>query len=248
MIAQSLRRGFAGLVAASLIGITQPAFTQTPDPAILTLFAETAFGGADGSPSRSIVIRPDGPVMPITLYGAAKDHEATVTGLAAEIAAATGLEVPVLLAEGEGWPAGRPDTIQVYEIDRPAMWRLLAGHQDWVSSRTIDSVMRGLCFFITRGRESVIGALVVIQSDLDPTLTDHCLAEEITQTFGPLSDSQAIRPSLFNDPGPHLPAMTAADRQALALFYLPGMVPGLPRDEALSLAAQALTARGADDL
>lgn len=212
-----------------------------PDPnrtAVLRLFEETAFGGADGSPSRTTLLRPSGPSMPIVLYGAAREHRATVEPLARSISMLTGLSTPVTVADQA--PAGRPDHIQVHLLDRSGMWRLLAGHQDWVNSRIIESVMQGLCFFITRGRQSVRGALVVVQAGLDDDVTAHCLAEEITQTFGPLSDSQAVQPSLFNDPGPHLAAMTAADRQVLALFYAPGMRPGLPRAEAMAIAGRLL--------
>lgn len=230
----------AVLLFLVLLLVAGPAAADPDRTAIFKLFEETAFGGADGSPSRSILIRPSGPSMRVVLYGAARAHRATVEPIAQSIAAATGLSVPVAVAEDQDRPSGRPDHIQVHVLDRPAMWRLLAGHQDWVGSRIIGSVMQGLCFYVTRGRESVRGALVVVQAGLAPEITAHCLAEEIIQTFGPLSDSQAVQPSLFNDPGPHLTAMTAADRQALALFYAPGMRPGLPRAEALAIAGRLL--------
>jgi hypothetical protein len=128
--------------------------------------------------------------------------------------------------------------LKVNLVPRAEMPDLLV--QSWIGQRLAEQMLAGLCFFATLGRETVRGGIVSIEAGLSETTMRHCLVEEITQTFGVFSDSQAIMPSICNDPGPHLTAPTINDMLILRALYEPELLPGMPRKIALPIARIAL--------
>lgn len=59
-----------------------------------------------------------------------------------------------------------------------------------------------------------------------------CVVEELTQVMGLPNDSDAVKPSIFNDQSPYF-ELTDHDRRMLKMLYDPRITPGMPRQEAL---------------
>ena len=59
-----------------------------------------------------------------------------------------------------------------------------------------------------------------------------CVVEELTQVLGLPNDSDAVKPSIFNDQSRYF-ELTDHDRRMLKVLYDPRITPGMPRNEAL---------------
>ena len=219
-----------------------PALAVEREP-FLAFFDATVFGtDTSGVPSRERVLKATTP-MTIELHGDADgrwlpfvaDHAATLgelTGLAVDARQAAEVAGPV--------EAGR---IAVYIAPHRDFARIVA--QPWIPAGWRDGLVRSLCFFVTFGRETVRGGLVVIDRDLADDTIRHCLLEETAQAFGVVNDSPLMGGSIFNDRGPLQAAPSEADRLVLEVLYDPRIVAGMPRAEALALAGRIYDERSA---
>jgi len=107
----------------------------------------------------------------------------------------------------------------------------------------------GGCYFLSfaGGRMGALDrAFVVVNTDRDGFLIDHCLLEELTQSLGLPNDSDVLRPSIFSDHDT-LRALSPTDEILVRTLYHKRMVPGMSRKAALTMArlliAQQLAAR-----
>lgn len=221
-----------------------PAHADEPAPIddLVTFFDEVVFGPAWSHKQAPPIIVKVEDKTTIELYGAdAGRAEAFTRQHVALLQRLTGLKISLRMggARGGDGSGERPrGVLKVNLVPRAEMPDLLV--QSWIGQRLAEQMLAGLCFFATLGRETVRGGMVGIEAGLSETTMRHCLVEEITQTFGVFSDSQAIMPSIYNDPGPHLTAPTINDMLILRALYEPELLPGMPRKIALPIARIAL--------
>ncbi|HAD86889.1 MAG TPA: hypothetical protein DCG48_05960 [Rhodospirillaceae bacterium] len=107
----------------------------------------------------------------------------------------------------------------------------------------------GGCYFLSfaGGRMGALDrAFVVVNTDRDGRLIDHCLLEELTQSLGLPNDSDILRPSIFSDHDT-LRKLSAGDEILVRTLYHKRMFPGMSRKAAMTMArlliAQQLAAR-----
>jgi hypothetical protein len=209
----------------------------------LAFFDATVFGAdTSGVPSRERVLKATTP-MTIELHGDADGRWLPfVTAYAATLGELTGLAVDAreTLATAAPVEAGR---IAVYIAPRRDFAAIV--DQPWIPPGWRAGLVRSLCFFVTFGRETVRGALVVVDRNLADDTIRHCLLEETAQAFGVVNDSPLMGGSIFNDRGPLQAAPTETDRLVLEVLYDPRIVAGMPRAEALALAGQIYDERSA---
>ena len=195
--------------------------------------------GADtaGLPARETVLKATTPLT-IEIHG---DPDGTwmpfVAAHARTLAELTGLAVDARPAErlrdirDGGY-------IQLHIVPRTEFVPLVS--QSWIPAAWRPGLVRSFCFFVTFGRETVRGALVVVDRDLNDDTLRHCLLEELTQAFGVVNDSTLMGDSIFNDRGPLMTAPTEIDRLVVRVLYDPRLTPGMARAEALVAAGTVL--------
>ncbi len=91
------------------------------------------------------------------------------------------------------------------------------------------------CFakFGTRKNE-IRWAIAVFPSHHPKDFMRACVVEELTQVLGLPNDSNAVKPSIFNDHSRYF-ELTAHDRLMLKMFYDPRITVGMPRRDALGM-------------
>lgn len=107
----------------------------------------------------------------------------------------------------------------------------------------------GGCYFLSfsSGRMGALDrAFVVVNTDRDGFLIDHCLLEELTQSLGLPNDSDLLRPSIFSDHDT-LRSLSPSDEILVRTLYHKRMFAGMSRKAALTMArlliAQQLAAK-----
>ena len=85
----------------------------------------------------------------------------------------------------------------------------------------------------------VIGAVILIPTDLGRFVVRSCIIEELTQAMGLFNDSDDIEPSIFNDSSPSM-ALTDHDRILLQLLYDERLRPGMSWEEAEPIVRKAV--------
>ena len=233
-------RLFPALVLLALPLATAHAVERAP---FLAFFDATVFGAdTSGVPSRERVLKATTP-MTIELHGDADGRWLPfITAYAGTLGELTGLAVDARAAAATTGPveAGR---IAVFIAPRRDFAAIV--DQPWIPPGWRGGLVRSLCFFVTFGRETVRGGLVVIDRDLADDTIRHCLLEETAQAFGVVNDSPLMGGSIFNDRGPLQAAPTEADRLVLEGLYDPRIVAGMPRAEALAFAGRIYDERSA---
>lgn len=79
--------------------------------------------------------------------------------------------------------------------------------------------------------EVIVGAVALIPTDQGRFVTRACIIEELTQAMGLFNDSDAIRPSIFNDSSPNM-MLSDHDRILLRTLYDPRLQPGMTWSQA----------------
>lgn len=238
-------RGAGVLLAALLLGASGAALaTEVPGdgadaagasasveavaPDAFPGFFEAVVFGADPGTGggRSVLIRADRP-MELRLYGPrAAAFVPFVEAHAAVLTAVTGLSITVALATDPDDRERRNGVFAIHIGDKADFLPLYA--RSWIPGRLALALAPNPCSFVTRGRETVEEALITIDTSNQPDSTiRHCLAEETTQALGLFGDSNAVRPSLFNDLGlsladPEAPlpdTLFPIDRRALETLF-----------------------------
>jgi len=97
-------------------------------------------------------------------------------------------------------------------------------------------VQNSTCFanYFTKKGE-IVAAVIVFPSRHPVSYHRACAVEEITQILGLPNDSNAVKPSIFNDSSRYF-ELTEHDRWLLKALYLPEIKPGMARNDALRLA------------
>jgi hypothetical protein len=107
----------------------------------------------------------------------------------------------------------------------------------------------GGCYFLSfaGGRMGALDrAFIVVNTDRDGFLTDHCLLEELTQSLGLPNDTDVLRPSIFSDHDT-LRRLSPTDEVLVRTLYHKRMFAGMSRKAAITMArlliAQQLAAK-----
>lgn len=85
--------------------------------------------------------------------------------------------------------------------------------------------------FFTRDNE-IRTAVILFPATHPKEYLRACVVEELTQVLGLPNDSDAVKPSIFNDQSGYF-ELTGHDRRMLKMLYDPRITPGMPRKEAL---------------
>ncbi|MEQ8318983.1 MAG: DUF2927 domain-containing protein [Rhodospirillales bacterium] len=95
-------------------------------------------------------------------------------------------------------------------------------------------VQNSTCFanYFTRKGE-IVAAVIVFPSRHPVSYHRACAVEEITQILGLPNDSNAVRPSIFNDSSRYF-ELTEHDRWLLRALYQKDITPGMSRNETLT--------------
>ncbi|MAY66586.1 MAG: hypothetical protein CMM77_05620 [Rhodospirillaceae bacterium] len=107
----------------------------------------------------------------------------------------------------------------------------------------------GGCYFLSfagGGMGALDRAFVVVNTDRDGFLIDHCLLEELTQSLGLPNDTDVLRPSIFSDHDT-LRRLSPTDEMLVRTLYHKRMFAGMTRKAAVTMArlliAQQLAAK-----
>ncbi len=85
----------------------------------------------------------------------------------------------------------------------------------------------------------IVGAVILIPTDLGRFIVRACIIEELTQSMGLFNDSDDINPSIFNDSSPNM-TLTDHDRILFKLLYDERLAPGMTWEEAEPIVRQAV--------
>jgi len=100
----------------------------------------------------------------------------------------------------------------------------------------------GTCYFLSadkRGR--IVWATIVVNNQMSEREMDACLMEEMTQTLGLPNDSDLVKPSMFNNRAQPT-AINRTDQILIRTLYDKRLTPGMPRGDAMKLAARLIAA------
>jgi len=230
------------LAALLSFGLVRAGTAQiASDSVLLQAFDAVVFG--PDSRRRSYLIRSVDPIR-LEVYGAiTEDRMDLLQAHAVDLTLVIGLPIQVV---GGSQPAGvirnAPGAQRVFQVHIVGVqYFAQLMMRSWVPSTSIFPIARqGLCFFFTVGRETVDGALIGINEQLAEATIRHCLIEEVAQSLGASADTTILGPSAFNDFGPLLESLTENDRIILRTLFHDQLYPGMPRDQALAIAAEIL--------
>jgi hypothetical protein len=220
--------------------LLRPAFGQ--DAKLIEAFDRVVYG--TGLPwARERALRIEEQEVRLDLYGAVTPERlALLQALAADLSLLTGLAIVVSPMEIAPAPLGNPAPglaqFQLHLLPPQAFPALL--DQSWIPQSTRASHARSLCSFVTRGRETIRGALILIDATLAEAAIRHCLVEETAQAFGAIDDTTLLDPSAFNDWGTLVDRLQPDDRRILRALYDPRLRPGMTRTEVLPLLPELL--------
>lgn len=86
----------------------------------------------------------------------------------------------------------------------------------------------------------IVGAVILIPTDLGRFIVRACIIEELTQSMGLFNDSDDINPSIFNDSSPNM-MLTDHDRILFRLLYDDRLYPGMSWEEAEPIVRKAVS-------
>ena len=191
-------------------------------------FGEVVFGSETNLQSR-VVAKWQGPVgialqgrVTETYAGFLQTHLRTLAGL-------TGLRFAQVKPDDPG------QKITIAFVRRSEMASInLPGVDPALVRRLAAS---GGCYFLSfkKPEDRIIFAVIVVNVDRDPALTNSCLLEEVAQSLGLPNDTDLMRPSIFSDRD-HVTSLSPSDRALVRALYDPRMKAGLPPGEALAVA------------
>jgi len=147
-------------------------------------------------------------------------HAATLSGLT---------DLSIELAK-----AGEAANVTVVFVPRAQMGKIQIGGVDQGLIERLAAP--GGCYFVSWQKPvgTLIGAVIVANTDRDMASINHCLLEELTQTLGFPNDTDLVRPSIFSDRD-QLYDLSRADVMVVRALYDPRLKPGMPKAEALKI-------------
>jgi hypothetical protein len=86
---------------------------------------------------------------------------------------------------------------------------------------------------------AIVQALILVKAETAGLLRESCAHEEFAQALGPGNDSDAARPSIFNDDG-EFALLTEHDALILRVLYDPRLRAGMRRAEAMPIARRII--------
>lgn len=97
-------------------------------------------------------------------------------------------------------------------------------------------VQNSTCFanYFTKKGE-IVAAVVIFPARHPESYHRACVVEELTQILGLPNDSNAVKPSIFNDKSRYL-ELTEHDKWLIRALYAKDILPGMKREEALAKA------------
>ena len=231
------RRPLPTVMALALwlaVALAPPASAATArsNAEILRNFDLIAFNTEDGRHTPH-VLKWQGPVR-LYLHGQDRDgrFQAEVEAFLVELGRLTGLEMGFVADEADA-------NVNLYYMSKAELVRTWSA---WVDDPQDirDIVYANECFaFPSARRFEIRAALMAIPTYRSKARRRACIVEEITQVLGLFNDDDRVVGSVFNDSTP-VDELTDHDRLLVRLLYDPRLVPGMPRAQALALAAQIL--------
>ena len=203
--------------------------TRRPEVAEIVRLFETVVFGSELDPklaSKSIA-KWQSPVR-LAIQGKPGDRHLEFLGRhAAALSDLTGLSIELV-------KPGEVANINVAFVPRSKMNKIQIGG---VEQQLIERLAApGGCFFISWQKPvgTIIGAVIVVNTERDLARINHCLLEELTQSLGMPNDTDVLRPSIFSD-NDYLLDLARADVIVVRTLYDPRLKSGMPKAEALKL-------------
>lgn len=195
---------------------------------IAALFESVVFGSEIDPRLASIVVAKwQGPVR-LAVQGKPKPrHLDFLRRHAAMLSGLTGLSIePVEEREGAN--------VNVVFVPRAQMSKVRIGGVPEDLIRHLAGP--GGCYFVSWQKPpgTIIGAVIVANTDRDIAEINHCLLEELTQSLGMPNDTDILRPSIFSDHD-KLTDLSRSDAVIVRTLYDPRLKAGTPKAEALRI-------------
>lgn len=225
----SRMRTLAFIVIASLAALPALADGAGRPPAdrIAALFESVVFGSEIDSRLASVVVAKWQEPVRLAVQGKPKPrhldflrrHAATLSGL-------TGLSI-------EPVKQGEKANIDVVFVPRAQMSKIRIGGVPEDLIRQLAGP--GGCYFVSWQKPpgTIIGAVIVANTDRDIAEINHCLLEELPQSLGMPNDTDVLRPSIFSDHD-KLTDLARSDTIVVRTLYDPRLKAGTPKVEALT--------------
>ena len=98
----------------------------------------------------------------------------------------------------------------------------------------------GVCYFLTAAKSGqIVWGTIVVNNALPARDMEACLLEEMTQVLGLPNDSDAIKPSIFNNRSQPT-ALNRTDQLLLRTLYDKRLKAGMAKDQAMAVAGQII--------
>jgi hypothetical protein len=227
-----IRFFFAAAVAwVALVPFGQAAADTARRPAvedIVRLFETVVFGSElDPKLASKVIGKWQSPVR-LAIQGKPGDRHLEFLGRhAATLSNLTGLSIALA-------KPGETANITVAFVPRKQMSKIQIGgvKQDLIERLAAP----GGCYFVSWQKPvgTIIGAAIVVNTDRDNAMVNHCMLEELTQSLGFPNDTDVLRPSIFSDHD-HLHEFSRPDVIVVRTLYDPRLKPGMPKAEALKV-------------
>ena len=122
--------------------------------------------------------------------------------------------------------AGEDDRDQVVTRVRELSPGICGGALDQIRNLSRNIFCQVLPFPEPEGERTYIKAIALIRAEHPDLMRRACIHEELAQGLGLLNDSDAARPSIFND-DEEFALLTTHDEELLRLLYHPNLRPGM---------------------
>ena len=122
----------------------------------------------------------------------------------------------------------------LYYLSDAEIPTVLAKYRNGDQGKVRWMMQNSTCFanYFTKKGE-IVGAVVIFPSRLPLSYLRACAVEELTQILGLPNDSDAVKPSIFNDSSRYF-ELTEHDRWLLRALYQKDITPGMSRKETLT--------------
>jgi len=157
-----------------------------------------------------------------------------MSGLPVDLASPTDANVVVILS-----PQPFDQALTTYrKIYRPFFISDLSMERITAEMR-IEATCYGRIVTAEDDPNEIVGAVILIPTDLGRFIVRACIIEELTQAMGLFNDSDSVEPSIFNDSSANM-TLTAHDRILFRLLYDRRLHTGMSWSEAEPIVRQAL--------
>ncbi len=140
----------------------------------------------------------------------------------------------------DGKKVGKPPNFFIKIVPRLAM------HSQFLVPNADPQLLKrlavpGVCYFLTAAKKGeIVWATIVVNGELPGDQLEACLLEEMSQALGLPNDSDLVQPSIFNQRSKRR-SLSRSDIILIASLYDEKLLPGMPADEAVSIAGGIIT-------